>query len=350
MAFDRPTLAALRERAKSQIQSRLGLGPLLVRSVLSVLGETLAGLAHGLHGHVAWAARQGLPTTADEEQLQSIASIYGIVRKPATFATGSITVTGVDGTVVPFRRRLKRADGVEYFTAATATIAAGSAAVPVSAAAEGLVGNAPAGTFLTFTAPVTGLASSTTVASPGLAGGADAEDTEDLRARVLQRTRQQPGAGNAADYVRWALEVPGVTRAWCFPRYPAVGSVSVAFTTDDEPSGPIPTPAKVAEVRAHIEALRPVTAQPLVFAPAPLPVNLSVVLTPNTPEVQASVRAALLDLLRRQGAPGEVLYTSHLREAISGASGEVDSTLITPTLDIQPERGQLPVLGSLGFQ
>lgn len=350
MPFPRPTLEQLRARSASQVQARLGTGPLLPRSVLAVLGDVLAGHSHGLHGHIAWAARQGLPTTGDAECVESWATMLGIARKPATFASGSIHLTGVNGTVIPFRRRVRRADGLEYFTTAPAIIAGSVAVVPVQAFAAGVIANTAPGVLMSLTSPIAGIASNATVSTSGIGGGADAEDTEELRARVLQRTRQLPAAGNRADFERWTLEVSGVTRAWCFPRFPAIGSAGVTFATDDELGGPIPSAAKVAEVFAHVDALRPVGGQLLVFAPSPLVVNVNLILTPNTADVRAAVEAELRSLMRRQAAPDQVLFVSHIREAISAATGEIDSVLISPINDIAPEKGQLPVLGSLTFQ
>lgn len=350
MPFQRPTLEQLRQRSVAQLQARLGTGPLLERSILRALGDVVAGHSHGLHGHLAWAARQATPVTGDAETVDTWASLFGITRKPATLSVGAATLSGVNGTVLPSGKRMRRADGAEYATTSEGTIAGGSATVEITALLAGDLGNAQAGAQLTLTAPVVGIASSAVVAPGGATGGADAEDTEALRARVLQRTRRIPAAGSVSDIEGWALEVAGVTRAWCFPRFPAVGSSGLTFATDDDPAGPIPTAAKVAEVTAHLDTLKPVGGQLIVFAPAPLQVNVNVVLTPNTDTVRAEVELALRDLFRRQAEPGRVLYVSHMREAVSGATGEIDSVIVSPIGDVFPERGQLPVLGSLSFQ
>lgn len=350
MPFQRPTLEQLRQRSSAQMQARLGTGPLLERSILRVLGDVVGGHSHGLHGHLAWAARQATPVTGDSETVDTWATMFGITRKPATLAIGAVTVTGVNGTLLPAGKRLRRADGFEYATTERAEILGGSATAEIAALVAGELGNAQEGAALTLTSPVVGIASSAQVAPGGTTGGADAEDTEALRARVLQRTRRIPAAGSVSDIVGWALEVPGVTRAWCFPRFPAVGSAGLTFATDDEPGGPIPTPAKVAEVAAHLDTLRPVGGLLQVFAPSPLEVDLSIVLQPSTQVVRDAVELALLDLFRRQAEPGAVLYVSHLREAVSGATGEIDSVIVSPIGDIVPTRGQLPVLGSLSFQ
>ena len=45
--------------------------------------------------------------------------------------------------------------------------------------------------------------------------------------------------GDNDDYVAWATEVPGVTRAWCSPNGMGAGTVVVRFVRDDD-DDPIP--------------------------------------------------------------------------------------------------------------
>ncbi|MEO0716538.1 MAG: baseplate J/gp47 family protein [Planctomycetota bacterium] len=94
MTFRRPTLSSLADQAEAEIRTRLGVGPLLRRSVLAVLARVMAGLAHSANGFIEFAVRQILPDTAVGEFLERHGSLRGVVRKPATFAAGSVLVTG----------------------------------------------------------------------------------------------------------------------------------------------------------------------------------------------------------------------------------------------------------------
>ena len=64
----------------------------------------------------------------------------------------------------------------------------------------------------------------------GIGGGADVESDEDLRARVLFRKRNPPHSGSKSDYIAWALEVPGVTRAFVSPFKTQDGQIASALT------------------------------------------------------------------------------------------------------------------------
>lgn len=347
MAFARPTLTQLIERAQSDVETRLpGTQPRLRNSVLGVLARAHPGAVHGLYGHLDWIARQALPDTADAEFLERWASIWDVTRKAASFAAGPVTLTGTTGAVVPAGTRLTAADGQEVETDAEVTLAAGTATAQVTALAAGQAGNLAAGTALTLVSPVAGVNAQATVAAGGLVAGADAETDDALRTRLLARIQAQPHGGAEADYIAWALEVAGVTRAWVYPNELGLGTVTVRFVRDDDASI-IPDAAEVAAVQAHLDALRPVTAGLTVVAPIAVPLDLTIHLTPNTSTVQAAVLAELADLLRREAEPGGTILISHIREAISLAAGETNHVLTAPVADVTHTTGQIATLGAI---
>lgn len=347
MPFARPTLQELIDRVDAEIESRLGVGPLRPRSVLAVLARVLAGSSHLLHGHLDWIADQVFPDTAELEQLERWAAIWGIQRKAATFAQGDVDFTGTNGTDIPAGTLLQRADGRQYTTDSLATIAGGTATAAVTAVLPGAAGNAAAATPLTLASPIAGVSSSAAVAAGGLAGGADQESDADLRARLLLRIQEPPQGGAAIDYARWALEVPDVDRVWVFPLQSGVGYVDLTFSVTAAAGGPIPAAPKVAEVQAYVDERRPVTAVAQVFAPALVALDPEISITPDTAAVRAAVQASLEDLLRREAVPGGTLLLSHIHEAISTAAGETDHVLVSPAADVVYAPGELGELGTI---
>ena len=355
MPFDRPTLDALQTQTEAELASRLGLPALLPRSVLLALARVQAGVAHGLHGHLAWVARQILPDTADGEVLERHASIWGITRKPATFAEGTVIVTGALGAHVPTGARLQRADGLEFEVGAEAVLeldGSGTQSVDVFARAPGAASDTAAGLELSFTSPVAGVQLVTVVEEPGLEGGADPESDDALRERLLQRLQSPPQGGAEGDWIRWALEVPGVTRAWAIPHHMGLGTVGVPIAADDDPSGPAPSQDLLDEVLAYLESpeRKPVTATPVVFAPTLVPLDPVIQLVPDTPLVRNQVVASLEALLLREGGPGSTLRVSRVREAISTTPGELDHVLVAPAADLELATGELAVLGDVTWQ
>lgn len=350
MTFTRPLLQDLQDRAAADLASRLGLSSLLPKSVLRAIAYTLAGSAHELHGHLAYLALQQFPQTAEDEGLLRWADLRQITRKSATQAAGSATFIGVVASAVPIDTQVSRIDGARFKTTAAAVIGAGgNVSIPVQALVAGELGNCALGTELRLTSSVTGI-SSTAIVDVAVAGGADEELLEDLRQRILDRWRTPPRGGAAGDYVAWALEVAGVTRAWCYPNRMGPGTVGLTFAVDQAPYGPIPLDADLDLVRAHVDLTRPVTAAVFVFAPTPLVVNFQISgLVPNTPEVQDEIVNSLRDFFLREAEPEGTLLRSHMEEAISLASGEEDHVLDLPAADVVAPVGRFPILGTVAF-
>lgn len=316
--------------------------------MLDVLARTHAGAAHGLYGYLDWLAQQLLPDTADGATLARHCGIWGVARKGAVGARGNAALTGTAGAAAPVGSLLVSQAGREYRTLAAVVIGGSSAVVVVEEVAGGSDGNLAAGASLTFAAPVAGVNATAVVAAGGLTGGADEEDDEALRARLLTRIRTPPLGGAKGDYVRWTLEVAEVTRAWVFPEWMGAGTVGVTFVIDGR-ANILPLAGDLAVVAAHLELVRPVTARPVVFAPVAHPVDVRIRLNPGTQAVKDAVVAELEDFFARDAAPGGTTYVSRLREAVSIAAGEVWHDLELPSENITVGPGGLPVLGVVSW-
>lgn len=352
MAFPRPTLTEIIERVLADVSSRVvGVdGAVLRRSVLGVIGRALAGASHELHGRLDYIARQVIIDTADAEYLERWASVWGVRRKPAEFAIGSVTFTGTPGSSIPIGAVLQRQDGALFETTAAANVpSSGSVAVAVRATVAGATGNTAVGVTLTLQQPLSGVQVSAPTTAGGLSAGSDAEGDDALRARLLTRIQEPPQGGAAADYVNWALEVPGVTRAWVYPMEMGLGTVTVRFVRDDDDEI-IPDATEVQVVKDYIEARRPVTAELFVVAPIAKPLNMTIQIQPATSDVKAAVEAEIRDLIRREAEPGGTILISHLREAISTAAGELDHVIVSPAGNVTHATGEIAVPGTITWE
>lgn len=348
MPFSRPTLSELITRTQQDFESRLGLVGKIVRNTFVwVFARVYAGLAHGMYGFIAWVADQIFPDTAEDENLVRWATLFGLSRTPAAFAEGEVTVTGTSGAVVEVDTLLVRADGVEFRVLAEETLVDGEAVLNVRAVIADENSNTELGVALSFQTPVTDVDISGLVTSE-IVGGADEEEIEDLRARLLSRMAAPIQGGSASDYEQWALEVSGVTRAWVKPLYLGEGTVGIFFVRDDDESI-FPSEAEVEEVSGYIDERRPVTAHHYVFAPTADLVDFTISLSPDAQSVKEAVTGELEDLFLRDGEPGGTIYLSRMNEAISLAQGELDHTLISPTADFEADAGMLPMLGTVTF-
>lgn len=366
MPFERPTLRALARQAQADMATALRLPAILRSSPLVILAKACAGLVHGLYGYLDWIARQAVPFTATGAFLAAWAALVGITRKAPAAATGMARFGGTVGAVLPEGSRLLRsADGVAFRTTALATVDSdGTVTAPMLAETPGAAGNGVAGAELVIASAVLGI-HAVGSALGAVTGGADEEDEEDFRQRMLDRFRAPPQGGAAADYLAWALEVPGVTRAWVAPNGAGAGSVVVYTMLDDaqaaeggfpqgtdgvaaaEPRGTPATGDQLA-VADHLHPLRPVTALVYAVAPRPFPIDYRIAdLAADSAATRAAIEAELRGMLRRQGVPGGTIFQSDNIGAIRGAEGVTRFSLLAPTGSVTAPLGALPVLGTL---
>lgn len=362
MPFTRNSLQDIISRVVSDFQTRItGATSLLRRSVLGVIARVNAGAFHLLYEYLDFQARQIFVSTADEAGLEAHSSEYGISRKAAEEATGSGVATGTNGIAIPIGTELSSTDDQVYETDAEVTIAMGVATLDFTAQIAGTDGNDDAGITLSFVSPIAGVDTSVTVDSEGISDGTDEETDSELRERVLTRKRQPPHGGADFDYVAWALEVSGVTRAWSIPQYQGIGTIGVAFVRDNDEDSIIPNSTQRAAVRAYIVEHEdpgtgltigcPVTAEPGLFIVdiSPVTMNFEISVYPNTSAVQDAIEANLLALITAEGGAGETIYLSEISEAISLATGEERHSLTAPIADTAAATTEVHVLGTITF-
>lgn len=343
MPFETPTLPALIGRAQSDLAGSSS----LLRSDSEVLSRVLGAASFARYGHQTYIADQILPDTADEDTLRRMARArLKRDRLEAVAATGPAAFTGAVSALLDAGTLLQRDDGARFRVKATVKLTAAQGVATLEALDAGVLGNSEAGTALRLVSPVLGLNDVFTVAAPGLLGGTEQESIETLRGRVIRSYRVVPHGGAQSDYVTWALEVAGVTRAWVVRHWLGPGTVGV-FIVRDGDIDIIPTPEACAAVAAYIEQERPVTAEVYVLPPVEKPVQYQLKVTPDSSAVRRAVEAALIDLHNRESELGEGLLGTHISEAISGASGERDHQILSPAGDVPAVANELLTYGGV---
>ena len=355
MPFERPSLRTIKERIRADLRAAMPTLDSLPVSLPDILAKALAGASFTLHGHIDYLARNMLPDTAETEILERWAAIWGIARKPPAVAEGFVIFTGEEGAKIN-AGALLQGPQAKYSVTRGGAIALGVATLLVKAATSGSIGNAVSGRMLTLVSPIAGIRSEVAVAESGIVGGADDEADSRLRARLIDRIRNQPQGGAPHDYIRWAREVPGVAEAFVYPLIKGPGTVGVTFTLEGE-SVVIPGPESeiMKTVTAHVKEQAPVTASVEVFALKAMPLTLELRVVPTTDRVKAAVTAEVKDFLKREARAGgawhedSTIYLSRLREAISLAEGEVLHELVLPTKDVKVGLSEIVTFGGIAW-
>jgi uncharacterized phage protein gp47/JayE len=263
--------------------------------------------------------------------------------------------------VIPAETTLQSTSGVTYLVDEDASVGGdGTVEIAVTAQLAGRAGNALPDAVLTFISPLVGVAAVAAAGEAGITGGADLESDDSLRDRMLRRIQNPPHGGTQADYELWALEVPSITRAWCFPLYEGPGTVRVYVANDNAASEThLADPGDVSAADAHMQAKRPIGVAKVVeeevvsglevVAPELQPVDFTIALVPNDADVQAAVISALKEAFYRDARPEGAMLISREREAVSLAIGEQDHTITVPTGNQTADAGKILVLGEVTF-
>lgn len=226
------TEESIRQRMLDRLPSDLD------KSEGSFIWDAVAPTAIELAMAAIWAQevlRRGFASTTFGAYLDLRCEEHGVARRAAVKARGQVRFTGKAGTVIAAGTRVAtpadRVTGtssVEYETTHAVTLdGSGAVSADIAAVQAGAGGNVSAESLSIVVTPITGVTGVTN--TDAVVGGIDTENDSSLLARYLQKVRSPSAGGNKADYVNWALEVPGVGGVSVVPVRDGPGTVSVAI-------------------------------------------------------------------------------------------------------------------------
>jgi len=211
----------------------------------------------------SWATAIGLPDGS------GVDGSYGPLK--ATVATGIAAQArgNVGATVwsgIGDAPVLTGPDGITKFvmTAAASIGGGGTCNIALNATTPGTAGNVSAGDILTFDSPPANVQSTVSVVT-GATNAIDQESIQALLARILDRWRNPPKGGAAADYRAWCESLAGIVEVYLYPLRKGTGTVdmvvlqagSSAYSTSTRDPG-----ATLAGlVQALIDEVRPITVE-----------------------------------------------------------------------------------------
>ncbi|WP_366209123.1 baseplate J/gp47 family protein [Klebsiella pneumoniae] len=353
--FNVPTLRQLIRAGIQDLEIELD-QELPIIGVERALNTAFSGALRDVYDYQTWIKNQIIPSeqSADETIIDT-ARYEGVIRKAASYASGPVTFTGTKPLVID--TEMQTQDGVRYHVTATSDPSAGKITVTVQADETGLSGNLTAGDVLTLISPVAGVNSDGVVAEAGISGGADVESVAELLTRLLYRKRNPPTGGALHDYVIWATELPGISRAWAFDCWHGLGTVGLAWVYDQRteiiPTGTDREAMQQYLFRHQDPATGTYVGKPggIEVWPIPLtlkPVPLTIRIIPDTAAIRSAVTLSLQALFRSV-SPGDTLLLSAIRTAIGSSTGVTDYELDLTTNQAS-ENYELLTLGAVTWR
>lgn len=247
-----PTTQELADQNLANLEAKLNATtPAADRAFNAVLAIMEALAYTSLYKYAADRSLAAYVMTATGEDLDNWGAEFDVPRDLAISAILTLTLTGTDGTVIPAGTHfIAEANAAEYVSQASVTIASGTCAPVVAAAAPGTSGNLIVSDTLVLVNQIVGATGVPTVAAVTTLG-TDDEPDDAYRIRVLDRQRSQGGGGNLADYRSWSQEVEGVSRC-----YPYSGPPTSSGLT---PSPPMRTLYIECDTTIHADGIAPTT-------------------------------------------------------------------------------------------
>ena len=208
---------------------------------------------------VALAAGDVTPKTAQEPKLDEWRQSFGLPVVPAYSARGRIVVETTGSATVPEGQVLTHATGARYAATGTTINLLNNDEIEVVCLDPGDEGNRDEGDKLQFVSPPANVKTIATVSdTEPIQGGADAEDPERKRERILNRTANAPGGGNWGQLREIALNAsPAVQDAYVFPGLGGPASTKLVIARKFDAARRVftraPSSALLAVVRTAIQ-------------------------------------------------------------------------------------------------
>ena len=227
-------------------------------------------------------ANQGMPDTAAGLNLDRILGFYGLTRRPASNAYGSIIASAANSSFVSAGTQLADSSG-NLFSVVTGGVYGNGSSINVKSVSTGAKANENAGTILTWQSVPPFFMGNAVVSSINpIAGGNDAENDAAARSRLLSYLQNPPGGGNPSEIIEWATASdPSVQTAFVYAaaRGPGTYDVAVcAYAAELGENGDRSVDATVLAntIQPYIQGQMPQFADGLVVNVANYPMDIAI--------------------------------------------------------------------------
>lgn len=197
--------------------------------------------------------RIAFPQTSYGTYLEWLGECKGVFKNQPTKAIGTITFTGVQGTIITKRTIVTtiatdEKQSIEFELLETKTIGENETVnIKAECRIAGTIGNVSNNTITVLLGSISGIKSVTN--KEDFKGGTDIEDEEHFRERVLVAEQEDKLSGASSDYIRWAKEVDGVGYAYVVPEWNGAGTVKVLILDKNRKAA---TQELIDKVQEHI--------------------------------------------------------------------------------------------------
>lgn len=247
----------------------------------------------------------------------------GLIRKPATYATTTVKISGSALTSINTGDLVAAGEIFYEVTEDVITNETGVAYVVVRCQLPGIVGNVPANQIVSFPVTLSGITS--VMNEQAVTNGYEEETDDDLRERYYEKLQKPGKAGNEFHYLEWARSVTGVGKAKVFPRWN--GALTVKVSILDENIG-VATEELIKSVTDYIETQRPFGAIVTVATGVELPISISAAIrieqNYELQDVSELLKNKIADYLKKLSYVSDYVSYAQIGREILDVPGVVD--------------------------
>lgn len=270
MSLSTPSTKEISDNLIAQIESSINQTiPLLPKSFIRVLAKAISGIFILLYKYGGFIFLQlfiknasFIDTTINGKTLNPLIEWGRLVGvgdpKSATNAELiiNITVNNQIGSIDSQSQLIGKINGVTYLTVGSILLNASTVQATIKAVSDqqnggglGIIGNLNTGDIVSFVNPLANIQRDAVVVSQSVTG-ANAEEIEAYRQRVMDRWQKPPRGGAYSDYEIWGEEVEGIVNVYPYTS-DCPGQVDVYVEATPESSGNVngfPTSAQLQAV------------------------------------------------------------------------------------------------------
>lgn len=165
-------------------------------------------------------------SVSEDEALEKHLLEFGLERKKATPATGTVAFTGVEGSEIQAGTVISTNQGVKYKTLNYAVITeTRETETEIECLSTGSIGNCGVGDIYILEISIAGIYSVTN--KKQIDNGYEIEPFNEAILRMEKKAKEPAFSGNTYDYTQWCNSVVGVGKVKIFPLQNGAGTVGV---------------------------------------------------------------------------------------------------------------------------
>ena len=259
------------------------------KSFFDVLSNTIASVSRLQYIYLENVQKESFLNSCSEERLLNYFSpLNNVTRKTATKSVGTVTFTGVNGSIIPINTKVTH-NNIEFVTTSAGTISNNSVDISVESVNAGILNNTLSNIQLFLNIPIQGVDTGLTSLN-GITGAIDQETVESLRTRIINKQATNKEIDSINYYKSIVNEVNNTKAGFVSERIYGNGTIGITILTQS--NNGIPTQNDLDTVQVYLENRKAIPAyvNATYFLPTIISQAFTILLSVNNTTNQTKIK------------------------------------------------------------